>query len=326
MSNGIGRLRTMGIAKQPTFGSPMPSATYVFPLLNAPQMNSTVNKALNNAALGSAYQINNIVNTTRFGQAPLEFKIDEDQMPLFLSQRFSISTVTVSGETVAYEHTLSYQNTTQNYFTLFLQDDQRQDYIMPNVLFDNLDFTFDNDFVRVNAEAIGSYPTQSAVTNAITQPSEFVGRMASYKDDDYPGTVTSSALLSLTANLDFGINSEDTRFGLGDDDLQALNLTSDKFMFTPVRLKPDVSYYDDNENGTMKQFTVTVVDTGRFVSPTSTNPSILFTVPRAKFENYTENADLEENIQETFDLVALKQPGVSGTPMSVVIVNSVSSY
>jgi len=328
MSNGIGRLRTMAIAAQPTFGTPAPTGTFAMPLTNAPQFTATVQKALNDAALGSAYETNDIQNTVRFTEVPLEFKVDEDQLPLLFKQRFTITSGTVSGETSVYQHTLAYTNGTSTWYTLFLQDDQLQDYVVKNVLFDNLDFTFDNDFVRISASAIGSYPTQTAVTNAITQPKEFVGRMVNYTDDDVPGTATATSVISLTGNMDFGLNSDDTRFGLGSAELAALELTADKFMFNVSRLKPDVGYYDDNEAGTTKQFSVNVTDTAREVSGSAlaTSPSIVFTVPRAKFENYTEEPDLNELTKENFDLTLLKPAGVANTPMSITVVNAIASY
>jgi len=326
--NGIGRLRTMGIAAQPTFSTPAPSATFVLPLTNAPQFNATVQKVLNEAALGSAYQVNDIENTVRFSEVPLEFKIDEDQVPLLLKQRFEIASVTVTGESAVYQHTLSYANGTQSWYTLFLQDDNLEDYYVQNVLFDNLDFTYDNDFVRVSAGAIGSYPVATTVTNAVTQPKEFVGRMVSYLDDDVPGTATATSVLTLNANLDFGINSDDTRFGLGSAELAALELTADKFMFSVARLKPDIGYYDDNTDGTTKTIEINVTDVDRDVtgSVSGTNPSIVYTVPRAKIESYTEEPDLNELTRENFDLTALKPAGVSNTPMQVVVVNATESY
>lgn len=326
MANGIARLRTMGIAAQPTFGTPAPTATFVLPLTNAPQFTGTVQKALNEAALGSAYMVNDLETTVRFSETPLEFKVDEDQFPLLLKQRFTIASGTVTGEAGVYGHTMTFANNTSTWYTLFLQDDNLQDYVVKDALFDNLDFTFDNDFVRISATAIGAYPTQSSVSNAITQPKEFVGRMVSYLDDDVPGTVTASAVLSLTSNLDFGLNGEDTRFGLGSAELAALELTGDKYMFGVTRLKPDTGYYDDNANGTTKQLRIQVTDTGRTVSPTSTNPLIQFDVPRAKIENYTETPNLDDLLQENFDLTALKPAGVSNTPMQVVAINSTSSY
>lgn len=324
--NGIARLRTIGVAAQPTFGQAAPSASFVVPLTNAPQLTVTINKIMNNAALGSAYSLNDMEKTTRFTTVPLEFKVDEDQFPLLFKQRFTVTSVTAS-ESTAYTHTLAFQNSTNTWYTLFLQDDNLEDYIVKDALFDNHDITFDQDFVRISASAVGAYPTQSAVTNAITQPKEFVGRMVSYLDDDVPGTVTATTVLSLSAKLDFGLNSDDTRYGLGNADLAVLRLTSDKYMFNVSRLKSDVTRYDDNENLTMKQSRILVQNTDRFVgSTTGTRPSIQFDIPRAKMENYTEEADLEELIRENFDLTALKPAGVSDTPMKITVVNATASY
>ncbi len=72
----------MGIAPQAVFDTPAPTATFVLPLINAPQINAVVNKAVNNSALGSAYQVNDVLTTTRMSNVPLEFKVDEDFLPL----------------------------------------------------------------------------------------------------------------------------------------------------------------------------------------------------------------------------------------------------
>lgn len=326
--NGIGRLRTIGIAAQPTFGVPATSATFVLPLTNAPMFSPQVMKILNEAALGSSYSINDIEKTVRFTETPLEFKADEDQFPLMMKQRFSISSVTVTSEASVYQHTLSYQDTTNTWYTLFMQDDNRQDYVVSDALFDNHDIAFDRDFVRFTSSIVGAYPTQTAVTNAITQPKEFVGRMTNYLSDDVPGTVTATSVLSLNLNLDFGLNDEGTRFGLGSEDLAALVLTSDKYTLNVTQLKPDVSNYDDNENNQMKQFRVFVQSLDRYVvgSTQNTRPSIQVDVPRAKIESYNETPDLNQLVQEEFALTALKPVGVSGTPLSMTVINAVESY
>ncbi len=330
MAKGIGRLRTMGIAAQTTFGTPAGTASFVLPLTNAPQFAPVVNKAMNDAALGSAYQLNDMEKTTRYTGIPLEFKIDEDQFPLLMKQRFTVAsiTTTVSG---VYKHTLTFNNNTNSYYTLFLQDDNLQDYIVQDALFDNIDLTFDTDFVRASANLVGKYPTQSNVTNtgAIVQPKEFVGRMVTYQDDDFPGTITATTVLALTMNLDFGLNSEDSRFALGTADLAVLQLTSDKYMFNVSQVKSDVSRYDDQEGLTMKQSKFTIQSTDRYVTssnPTGTRPSIVFDIPRSKMENYTEEPDLNELTRENFDLTALQPAGVASTPMTITVLNSKASY
>lgn len=326
MAKGIGRIRTIGIAAQPTFGQAAPSATFVLLLTNAPQFSAQVMKVRNEAALGNAYQVNALENTVRFSDVPLEFKVDENHFPLILSQRFSIASGTVTDETAAYGHTLTFANSTQNWLTFFLQDDNLADYVVKDGLFEDMEVMMDKDFIRVTTGAVGAYPTETAVTNAVTQPKEFVGRMATIEEDAVPGTATATQVLSLTANLNFGINSEDTRFALGTQELAALELTSDVYMFNVSKLKSDTSYYDANEGTLSRQFTITVESTDRFVTPTSTRPSIYFNVPRAGIENYTEEPDLNELTKESFDLTALKPAGVSNTPLQVVVVNETATY
>ncbi len=226
-----------------------------------------------------------------------------------------------------YRHTLSYTNNTNCWYTLFLQDDNLEDYRIDNVLLDNIDITFDNDFVRVNASAVGNYPVPTTVTNTVVQPKDFVGRMASYLDDDVPGTVTASTVLGLTASLDFGLNGDDSKFGLGNDDLAVLRLTSDKFMFNVMQLKGNTDRYLENENNTMKQVRIKAETTDRYVASTTvTRPLIQFDVPRAKIENYTEEPNLDDLTRENFDLTALNYVGVSGVPMSITVLNAKAGY
>lgn len=327
MTNGIARLRTMGIAKQTIFNVAATSATYVLPLTNAPQFNGVIQKAMNEAALGSAYIQNDMVKTVRMSDVPLEFKIDEDHLPLILNQRFNISSTTVSGDANAYEHIISFQNGTNNWYTLFMQDDQRKDYIVKNALFDNLDFTFDQDFVRVSASVVGNYPEISTVTNAVVQPKEFVGRMTVYSDIDAPGTVTSSNALSATLNMDFGINDDATKHDLGNQDLAALLLTADSYIANIVRRKPDTTYYEDHEDLVAKTFQIKTESTDRFITGTTvTRPLLQFDVPRGKMENYNEEPDLNELIRENFDLRFLDVVGVSDTPVKITVRNQVANY
>lgn len=326
MANGIARLRKIGIAAQPTFGTPATTATYVLPITNATVINTMVNRVVNNAALGSSYQINDVLSTTRMAEVPLEFKVDENQFPLLFKQRFTIASVTTTVSNV-YKHTLSYSESTNSWYTLFLQDDNLQDYVVKDALLDNLDFTLDQDFVRVTANAIGAYPTQTNVVLTATQPQEFVGRMATFLADDYPGTATNTNVLTAALNFDFGLNSEDSRYGLGSADLAVLRLTSDRYTMSVTKLKDDVSYYDDYTANQTKTLQFKLQNTDRFVDAgTLTRPLIQFDIPRAKIETYTEEPNLEELTRETIALVALKPANVTGTPLSITVLNSTASY
>lgn len=326
MASTIGRLRTLGIAAQPTFGQAAPSASFVVPLTNAPMITTVVTKIMNEAALGSSYGVNDIEKTTRYSQLALEFKVDEDQFPLLLKQRFTITSVTAS-QSSAYVHTLAYSNNTNCYYTLFLNDDNNQDYVVRDALFDDHTISFDQDFVRVSTNVIGAYPTATAVSLTPSQPKEFVGRMVNYLADAVPGTVTASTALAVTANMDFGINSEDSRFGLGTTDLAVLKLTTDKYSFNVSRVKTDTTAYDDYNSNGSRQFRVLAMSTDRLVGSTiGTRPQIQFDVLRSRIENYTEEADLDELVKENFDLTAMKPYGVADTPLKVTVVNATASY
>lgn len=326
MSYEIGRVRSIMIAAQPTFGVPATTGSFALALTGPAQFTPVVTKIQNTAALGSDYAVNDIEKTTRHAEANFEFKLDEDLAPLLFKQRFAITSVTGT-EAGTYVHSLTFQNGTNSYYTLFLQDDLQQDYVVSDFLFDNHDITMDNDFVRFSSTGIGRFPTATAVTNVLSQPKEFVGRMVSYQDAHVPGTATATLALAITANIDFGLNSEDTRFALGSEELAVLRLTADTYMFNVSKLKSDTSRYDDYTANTMSQIVITAQSTDRFVaSSTGTRPTIVMSVPRAKYENYTEEADLNELTKENFDLTALKPAAVNGTPMTLTITNATSAY
>lgn len=328
MSNGIGRLRTMGIALQGTFGSAESSATFVLPLMNTPMVVPVVNKLDNTSALGSGYGVNSVYTLDQYATFPFEIKVDEDQFPLLFAQKFSVSSAAAAGETVVYEHTLSYANTTQSWFTLFLQDDQRADYVMQDVLLSGLNLTLGRDFVKITGDAVGKLPASGSVTNTVTQPKEFVGRNVSYRDNDYGSAVAARDILSATANHAFNLTSEDERFKLGSGDI-ALNLiTEDMYTLEIQKNKDGTDYYDDYVNNTKKVYDLTITDTSRYVtgSVANTNPSILLEYPAGYISEYAEDGGLSDLVKESFTLKAVDEIGVTNAPLKITVVNATASY
>lgn len=327
MSNAIGRIRTMGIAKQPTFGTPITTATFVLALLNAPTFQAEVTKIRNEAALGSSYGINELERGNRWSTIPLEFKIDEDQAPLMLAQRFQFTSTTASGDTNAFQHVGTHSNNTLCWYTLFLEDDNRTSYIMQDVLMQNTNFALDGEFVRVTADARGSFPTTWGGTNTVVQPKEFVGRMVNFNYANDGVTVTATNILSANANLTFGVNGDDSTHFLGDQDLATNELTQDEYVFEVTTLETNRLNYDDFTNNTAKQFDFTIESTDRFIAGTTvTRPFIQMSVPYAKLEGYSEDAPLDDLVKETFELLALDKVGEAGAPMTITVRNATTSY
>jgi hypothetical protein len=330
MSNAVGRLRTMGIAAQPTFGTAVTTSQFVLPLTNMPEIESTILKVENNAALGSAYQLNELENGNRFASVPLEFKIDEDQLPLILKQRYTITSVTASGESAVYDHTGAYSNTTNTWYTLILEDGDRTDYVVRDVLFTDMTFTYDGDFFRVSTTANGAYPEAVTVSNTVTAPKEFVGRMASFKFATTGSTTVTASALSAELTMSFGTNGDDTKFNLGSQDLGTHVLTADEaYTLAVTRNEEDrATFYDVFTDNTPKEVDMEVTSLDRFVSGSvaNTNPSVGFNFPYAKISEYTEGDNLDELVSETGTFTVLDKPGVSGAPMNFTITNATASY
>jgi len=318
------RNRTIGIAKQPLFGTYAPSATHVLVLTEPAMFDAQVERLVNSSALGSSYMHNDMDWRNRFATASFDYKVDEDTFPLLFAQRFDVATTTTSQVGT---HVLTFGNNTNNYYTLFMQDDDIGDYVIGNALFETHTIALDQEYVRMTSSVIGAYPSASTVTNVISQPKEFVGRMVNYSEDDVPGTVTSTNILSAGMTFNFGINSTTTRFGVGSGDLQHLTLTQDEYMMNISKIKTNTSVYDDANALTTKQFRVVAENTDRYIEgQTITRPLIQFDVPRAKIDSYTENPSFEDVLQESFDARLLKPVGVSDAPIKITIKNHTLSY
>ena len=330
MSNSIGRIRTVAIAKQPDFNVEAAAPVYTLPLLDAPSVEPIVNKIKNTSALGSSYRNNDIVNSTRMSSIPLNVKIDEDHLPLLFSQRFSITTTTAAGETTVYQHTLTYTNQTNNWFTLFLQDDNRTDYIMKNVLFGPMNFTADQEFFRGELDAAGTMITAGSFTNTIVQPKEFVGRHATFSVADFGNTLTAAQTLSIALNHDFGRTGDDVNFSLGEanGDLTTHLLTDDEFQTEVTLLEADRTFLDEFVANQKKSWQVQLVSTDRFVngSVANTRPSMTFGYPVGFHELWTEEAPLDTLVQETITLTATDEVGVTNAPMTLQVVNAITGY
>jgi hypothetical protein len=249
---------------------------------------------------------------------------------MLLANKFSIASVTVTGDPSAGIHTLSYSNITQKWLTLFLEDDNRQGYLMKDVLLEGITIPLDQDFVRFEATAVGTYPVTWTGSNTITQPKEFVGRMVTFRYGDYEGTVGKSAynLISANVQLNLGRNSEETMFALGSQDIAVHESTQDEFVCEAVGLEVNRDNYDDFTNNTKKQWEFVVSNTDRFVVNTTNNtrPAVLFDFPVGYVEGFSEDAPLDDLVQETLTLHPVDEVGVANAPARIQVINRVLTY
>ena len=330
MSNGIGRKRTMGISVEGTYGTPVSAPTFVLPLQDTPRIEVVQSKARNISALGSSYQADSLINTVRYANVSLNVKVDEDTLPLFFKQKFTISSSTVSGETTVYQHTLSYSNSNQGAsFTLWLDDDDRTSQQVAGVVFSNINVVAEpSGLLRLEITGMGKFPTTWAGSNTVTQPREFVGRNAVFSYGDYSGALASYNLLKGSFNHTFGLSGEDVNFALGEDDLVGLYTLEDEFMAEIQALFPNLDDRDDYANNTKKKWAVAVTDSSRYVTGSVTNvsPSILLNYPVGYVEQWSEEGGLGDVLKQNLTLLPTDEVGVANAPMNIVVVNGTASY
>lgn len=325
MANGIGRLITLGIAKQSTFDTAAGSPVFTLPVTNTAKFEYTINKEENNAALGSGYEVNKTENTTQFATISPEVKVDEDHIPLLFGQRYSISTTTASGETSVYQHTLTHSNTTNHYYTLFLQDDQRDSYIMKNALISTIELMNEQGFYMSNLEITGNLPEQSSVTNTISAIKEFVGRHTTFEIADSGSSTSAVDVRNVTYSHTFNLSSEDFNFALGSPDLSAHQINSDRAEISLTKNMDSMDNFDDYRNNQAKTLKINSTNSDREVtgSTNNTNPSIVVDVPVSEYLEYTDrDGDLDTQLSEELNFLALDDPGTSDTPSKITVVNA----
>lgn len=326
MSNAIGRKRLFGIAIETgAYGVAQSSPTYVLPLLDTPRIEIVQNKEENTAALGSNYAVNTVDNTTRMANLSLNVKVDEDHIPLFFKQRFSIASGTVSGDATAYEHVLSYSNTTTTSFTVFVYDPDRTSVKAAGFKFENLNLFAEQGYYRIEATGKGKFTSTWTGSTSATQPSEFVGRNASVLFAQYPTATTSIPVLRSVFNHTFGLSDDEFNFVLGDGDMTALELTEDRFEAEVTKRFEDFTYRDYWTNNNKLSWASKVEDTGRTIG-SSSNPMVLFDYPVGYMTNWTEEGDLGTPLTEILTLLATDEVGVTNAPAKITVRNSVASY
>lgn len=328
MANGTGRNLTFGIAAQPTFGTPVTASTYTLAVTNAPSIERSISKLLDTAQLGSVYSTDDIENGNRQATITLEGKVDENYLPLLLKQRFSITSVTASGETAVYQHTLAFTNTTNSWYTLQIDDSSNQSYYIQDALITNLKLTMNGEFITFSAEFAGAYPVTYSGSNVAVQPKTFVGRMATFKYANDGSTPTATNVLSSTATFEFGTNSDETKFFLGKQDLGTHELTQDTYLLEVTTLESGVGNVNDFTLNTAKEAQIVVTNTDRNVvgAVAATKPSFTIDIPYAKLQEYSTSYPTDDSKMETFKLMALDKVGEINAPAKLTVVNSVATY
>lgn len=329
MSNAPGRKRTLGIAVEGTYGTPASAPTFVVPVLDVPKFEVVQNKVRNTASFGNTYQTNDMTATTRLVNFAMPIKVDEDQLPIFFKQKFTITSALVTGESSVYQHTLAYNSNNGNSYTLFLQDSDRTSQKISGVKFSAINLKADNkEYISLDITGMGQYPTTWTGTNTLVQPKEFVGRHATFNYGSYGVSKTAFSALTAVLNHTFNLSAEDTNFALGSQDMVTLINTEDDFQSIIEALMPDLTVRDDYQANTAKMWDLTITDTARNItgSVANTKPYIQFAYPVGFIESWKESGGLADILKQELTLTPVNRVGVSTAPLQIVVKNAIASY
>lgn len=325
MANAIGRLRITGIAYQSTFGTPATAPQFSLPVQDTSFFVAEVMKEENSAATGSDYAIDGVTNGGRFGTFSNTIKINENILPLFFLQKYT--DVATDNSDSTYTHTLSYALGTQSYVTVFMQDDNRTDYRMSDVLFSNLTAEMaTTGFVTLAFDATGRYPEAGDFTVAYSQVGDFVGRHATFSSADFGSAVADAKLRSATLTHTFNLSPEDDNLVIGSQDIDFHQINSTRFEISVNGKMSDRSDYDDFTGNQSKVLQATIEDTNREIGSGTQNPSIQFDYPLAKPLSYSDEGGLDDNLNFSSTYVALDTGASADMPMKLTVTNTVADY
>jgi hypothetical protein len=334
MSNGILRKTSVSIAREVQYGVEH-SNPYIFSLgVVEFGWKETIEKAENNAMLGSTYEVDSVKETLRRMEWTMKLKVNENILPLLLLQKFSIVTSLVGGETAVFSHKLTYLNsnsaTLGQSFALYFDDPDREDLVALGARYEKIDLVAEpGGYVTVEISGQARYPKKQTVTNVITgAPLDFVGRNVNFQISKTTDSLAAQKLLTLTAKHQFNLSGSESNYSLGDNEMSDLFTLQDKFENEITALMPDNALKTNWENNDKMKSEVDIIDTSRFVdgSVASTRPSIVISYPAQFITQWSRQGGANDIVKQSLTLLAVDDPAVATAPVEFTIVNNVPAY
>lgn len=333
MANAIKRKITLGIAKESVFNVAEASPTFLIPAVDMtekPNVNYTPNKAM----LGSSHGNNSQRVTTKDQKMDFEMEVDEDVLALLLLQNFTDSVANAAGETAVKVHTLAYNSSNNGAsYTLFIQDDDREDKIISGFRYADLALKIaPQDKIKVSlGGGRGKLSATGSVTNTISGIRDFVAANATYTLAKYGESLAAMSGQVLSIDLDHKtpLVADEQAFGVGSQDMQNNSTLETDFMNTVKALYPDNTYRDHYEAGDNMHSQINIVDTSRYVdgSVANTNPVVKIVYPHQNIVDWTPSGDPGSALySQELKFSANDEPSVSGAPLYFEITNRVASY
>lgn len=328
---GIGRLFSIGIAKEATRGTAETSATYWIPFSDA-----SIEEKFENATQDEAYGIiEDSVGQFRvknWAEGTLKVPLTDQSLPLLLYSIFGHNADAAhAGETTVYDHTLTVGETAQHQsLTLFIHDPlSGQDYSHANGVIHKLDLTAElKKFIDLSLSVKAfKGATQSAFVPSIVGENRFLPQHLTFK---YATTVsglsgaTAIALKSLKLSIDEDIEDDDV---LGQDspidflnkefkiegELQAIFQNEGDFKTTALA-DPNVA----------QALSIDIKNTDVTIG-TASKPEVAITLDKVYFTSYERPIKVKDVVYQTVKFKAVYST-TNSEMAKIVVTNTVASY
>ena len=209
MSKFVGRLGTVGIAKEATSGTIVAPTLWV--PVNSISFDDKTTTAREEEGLGRIEDSDSNFVVNKYGEGEIEFDLNDKQIGLFLTSLLGASPVTAGGPTYTHTYTLSNTNTHATLSLAYQDPDQTK--IFPFTMVDSMEITVEPDGIAKCKVAFKSRVSRdwSTLTPSFTSTgNKFLHQHLSFKRATAiaglaGATATSlkKATLNIMANADF---------------------------------------------------------------------------------------------------------------------------
>jgi hypothetical protein len=328
---GIGRLFSIGIAKETTRGTAATSATYWIPFSDA-----SIDEKFENVTQDEAYGIiEDSVGQFRvknWAEGTLKVPLTDQSLPLLLYSIFGHNAdATHSGETAVYDHTLTVGETAQHQsLTFFIHDPlSGQDYSHANGVIHKLDLTAElKKFIDLSLSVKAFKGTkQSTFTPSIVSENRFVPQYLNFKYATTVAGLSSAApiaLKSIKLTIDEDIEDDDV---LGQD-------SPIDFLNKEFKIEGQLEAIFQNETdfkavaladpNTPQAFLIDIKNTDVTIG-TASHPEVAITLDRAYFTEYSRPIKVKDVVYQTVKFKAVYST-TDSEMAKVVVTNTVASY
>ncbi|HVB33714.1 MAG TPA: phage tail tube protein [Patescibacteria group bacterium] len=328
---GIGRLFSVGIAKETARGTAETSATYWIPFSDA-----SIDEKFENVTQDEAYGIiEDSVGQFRvknWAEGTLKVPLTDQSLPLLLYSIFGHNAdATHSGETTVYDHTLTVGETAQHQsLTLFIHDPlSGQDYSHANGVIHKLELTAElKKFIDLSLSVKAfKGATQTSFTPSIVAENRFLPQHLTFK---YATTVsglssaTAIALKSIKLSIDESIEDDDV---LGQD--SPLDFLNKEFKITGqleaiFENNTDFKQVALADPNVAQALSIDIKNTDVTIG-TAANPEVAITLDKVYFTEYSRPIKVKDLVYQTVKFVAAYS--VTDSEMAkIVVTNTVASY